>query len=217
MVDYQHEKCTQKGTSSRMISSPCVTRTLLFKNKPSEIRTTLVVHSKAHSKGPRPLHVPSIGDLVYLYSDRDKTKAHPRYIVVSKNDEWLYIKKFAGQQLRSHSYKVKTSECICVPTEVLTLPPKHQQHFVHEDDDQEEVATPQPRMPETNIFDNPHRDTYNPGSPSIPEVLSTPPCAIEVEQETAQDTCTEDDEEQVTSRPQRMRKPPPYLKDFVVS
>lgn len=136
--------------------------------------------SKANSKGPRPLHVPSIGDLVYLYS---------------KNDEWLYIKKFAGQQLRSHSYKVKTNECFCVPTYLPTLPPKHQQHFVHEDDDQEEDATTKPRMPEPNIFDNPHRDTYNPGSPPIPEVLSTPPCAIEAEQETPQNAYTEDDEE----------------------
>lgn len=153
--------------------------------------------SKANSKGPRPLHVPSIGDLVYLYSDRDKTKLRPRYIVVSKNDEWLYIKKFAGQQLRSHSYKVKTSECFCVQTEVLTLPLKHQQQFIHEDDDQEEDATPKPHMPETNILDNPHRNTYNPGSPPIPDVLSTPPCATEVDQETLQDACTEDDEEDV--------------------
>lgn len=168
-------------------------------------------------KDHAPNHVPSIGDLFYLYSDRDKTKARLRYIVVSKNDEWLYIKKFAGQQLRSHSYKVKTSECFCVPTEVPTLPTKHQQHIVHEDDDQEEVATPQTRMPETNIFDNQHRDTYNPGSHSIPEVLFTPPCAIEVKQGSPQDTCTEDDEEHVTSRPQRMRKPPPYLKEYGVS
>lgn len=92
------------------------------------------------------------------------------------------------------------------------------EHFVHEDDDEEEDATPKSRMPETNIFDNPHRDTYNPGSHSIPDVLSTSPCAIEVEQETPQDACTvddeEDDEEQVTSCPQRIRKPPPYLKDY---
>lgn len=88
----------------------------------------------------------------------------------------------------------------CVPTEVLTLTPKHQQYFVHEDADQEEVATPQPRMPETNIFDNLHRDALNPWSPPIPDVVSTPPCATEVEKETPQDTCTEDDEEQVRSQ-----------------
>lgn len=166
--------------------------------------------SKANSKVPRPPHVPSIGDLVYLYFDRDK-KARPRYKKVSKNDEWLYIKKFAGQQLRLHSYKVKTTECFCVPTDLPTLPPKHQQHFVHQDDDQEEDATPKPRMPEPNIFDNPHRDTYNPGSPPIPDVLSTPPCAIKAEQETPQNAYTEDDEEnneeQASSRPQRTRKP----------
>lgn len=49
--------------------------------------------SKANSKVPRPPHVPSIGGFVYLYSDRNKTNTRPRYIVVSKNNEWLYIKK----------------------------------------------------------------------------------------------------------------------------
>lgn len=50
-------------------------------------------------------------------------------------------------------------------------------------------------MPEPSIFDNPHCDTYHPGSPPIPEVLSTPPCAIEAEQETPQNACAEDHEE----------------------
>lgn len=176
--------------------------------------------SKANSKGPGPIHVPSIGDIVYLYSDRDKTKARPRYIVVSKNDEWLYIKVcrsttqvtlIQGQEQRMFLRSNRSTD----------LTTKHQQHFVHEDDDQEEDTTSKPRTPETNIFDNPHRDTYNTGSPPIPEVLSTPPCATEVEQETPQEAFTEDDEEdveeQVTSRPQRMRKPLPYLKDYVVS
>lgn len=65
MVDYQHEKCTHKGTSSLMSSSPCVTRTLSFKNKPSEIRTTSVVHSR---RPTRKDHVPFMYRLLEILS-----------------------------------------------------------------------------------------------------------------------------------------------------
>uniref|UniRef100_K1RLA6 Ankyrin-3 n=1 Tax=Magallana gigas TaxID=29159 RepID=K1RLA6_MAGGI len=121
----------------------------------------------------------------------DGSEKQPESAICHAEDE----NKFAGQQLRSHSYKVKTNQCFCVPTDLPTLPPKHQQHFVHEDDDKEEDATHKPRMPEPNIFDNPHCGTYHPGSPPIPEVLSTPPCAIEAEQESPQNACAEDDGE----------------------
>ena len=56
-----------------------------------------------------------VGDLVYLYSDRDETRARSRYLVVSIDWEWCFIKKFSGNQLRSSSYKVKREECHLVP------------------------------------------------------------------------------------------------------
>ena len=56
-----------------------------------------------------------VGDLVYLYQDRDKCKSRPRYLVVSVEDQWCQIKKFTGHHLRSSSYKVKLSECFKVP------------------------------------------------------------------------------------------------------
>ena len=52
-----------------------------------------------------------VGDLVYLYSDRDKSRARSRYLVVSIVGEWCFIKRFSGNQLRSSSYKVKREEC----------------------------------------------------------------------------------------------------------
>lgn len=112
-------------------------------------------------------------------------------VVVSKNDDLFSVEKFVDQQLESNMYKVKTRECYFIPIEVQTLQPKHQ-HFVLKDDDQGEIATLQHRIPETSIFGNldathTHRETYNPGFRSIPEVLYTPPCAIEVGQEPPQD------------------------------
>ena len=58
-----------------------------------------------------------VGDLVYLYSDRDKSRARSRYLVVSIDGEWCFIKKFSGNQLRSSSYKVRREECYLVPND----------------------------------------------------------------------------------------------------
>ena len=58
-----------------------------------------------------------VGDLVYLYSDRDKSRARSRYLLVSIDGEWCFIKKFSGNQLRSSSYKVKRKECYLVPND----------------------------------------------------------------------------------------------------
>ena len=51
-----------------------------------------------------------VGDLIYLYSDRDKSRARSRNLVVSIDGEWCFIKTFSGNQLWSSSYKVKREE-----------------------------------------------------------------------------------------------------------
>ncbi len=57
----------------------------------------------------------NIGDLVYLVCDRNKHQPRPRYIVASRDGQWLNLKKFTGSQLRSTTYRVKQSECYKVP------------------------------------------------------------------------------------------------------
>jgi hypothetical protein len=47
-----------------------------------------------------------VGDLVYLYSDKDKTHSRPRYLVVSIEGQWCFLRKFIGTQLRHNAYKV---------------------------------------------------------------------------------------------------------------
>ena len=61
---------------------------------------------------PPPLQV---GNLVYVKADRDKSRARDRYIIMSINGEWCFIKKFSGSQLRATSYTVKLAECYSVP------------------------------------------------------------------------------------------------------
>ena len=79
--------------------------------------------SEAAKGGYRPqAHVPplQVGDLIYVKSDRDKSRTRNCYIIVSIDGEWCFIKKFSGSQLRATSYKVKLAECYAVPH---TLPP----------------------------------------------------------------------------------------------
>ena len=70
--------------------------------------------SKAPLRDYRDEPTISVGDLVYLYNDGSKLAARDRYIVVRTDNEWVYVRKFAGNQLRQASYKVKRSECFKV-------------------------------------------------------------------------------------------------------
>ena len=81
-------------------------------------RTINHPHSaKSKAQGHFSSSVPSlsVGDIVYLVCDRDKNKARDRYLVVSVDGAWCFIRKFTGAQLRSSSYKVKLKECYRVP------------------------------------------------------------------------------------------------------
>jgi hypothetical protein len=82
--------------------------------KQNEQRTNNHAHSEK-SKAPvaefrtRPERI-TVGDLVYLYSDRNKTRARDRYLVVEVKGTFCNVKKFVGSQLRNTSYHVKVSE-----------------------------------------------------------------------------------------------------------
>ncbi len=79
--------------------------------------------SKAPLKDGRPDTVVDVGDIVYVRNDGSKLKARDRYIIASSDDDWVYLRKFVGQQLRSNSYKVKRSECYKVPSLIPVKPP----------------------------------------------------------------------------------------------
>ena len=73
------------------------------------------INSKAPQGRKRPHTTITVGDLIYLYSDRNKSQARSRYLVVSTDGEWCHIRKFSGSQFRSLSYKVRKSDCYKVP------------------------------------------------------------------------------------------------------
>ena len=107
-------------------------------------RSRIASHrSSEKSKAPHHNYPPSsaveVGDLVYLFCDRNKPRARNRYLVVSTDGEWCQIRKFVGNQLRQSSYKVKNSECYRVPS------PSPDQFYSHdsESEEEDEIADPQ--------------------------------------------------------------------------
>ncbi len=102
-------------------------------------RKTNHPHSQKSKNRTRTWIVPptvNVGDLVYLATDRDKTQARSRYLVISVEDPWCYVKKFSGNQLRALSYKVKISECLLVPDQSASKPPPHSPRYQDSSDEE---------------------------------------------------------------------------------
>ena len=85
-----------------------------------------------------------VGDLVYLYTDRDKNSPRPRYLVTSVEGKWCNIRKFVGDSLRANSYKVKLCETYKVPCDsMLNMRPQlHVGDSDQEDQSGEESSLP---------------------------------------------------------------------------
>ncbi|CAH1266400.1 B4GALNT2 [Branchiostoma lanceolatum] len=138
--------------------------------------------SKASTRQVRPAPLITVGDLVYLHADRDKSQARNRYIVTAVNRDFVHISKFIGRQLRSRTYKVRPAECYLVPSQVS---PQHRHPTYSETDSDEDdavsdehenfvvppdiPATP-PAVPEQNHHQNIPAPTGIPVTPpAVPE------------------------------------------------
>ena len=184
--------------------------------------------SKAPLHNRRPTPLIDVGDLAYLHSDRNKSRARDRYLVVAIDPPFCDIKKFIGSQLRSSSYHVELTESFKVPSDLADpLHPPRQCRGHDSDDD-----------------DDPDTTTHSPPSlPDIPDAISasaqhlsnTPPCvtppapAVPVDRimddTAAQPSCPEDRslEKTVVSadpdppglrRSSRTRRRPARLEDY---
>ena len=53
-------------------------------------------------------------DIVYLYADKDSSRARSHYLVSVDDGEWCIIRKFVDNHLRNITYRVKRNECYAV-------------------------------------------------------------------------------------------------------
>ncbi len=157
-------------------------------------RKTNHPHSQKSKNRSRAWIVPptvNVGDLVYLATDRDKTQSRSRYLVISVEDPWCYVKTFPGNQLRALSYKVKTAECLVVPDQ-STSKPSHS-HRSHDSSDDECEESP-----------------YN--THDVPPVLAHPVDSTSTSYPNPVSLSSTSDERVIPTnqRPQREHKPPDY-------
>ena len=180
-----------------------------------------------------PLHV---GDIVYLISDKDKSRARDRYLVVSIDLPWCFVKKFRGSQLRATSYKVKLSECYAVPPSVIVSDHSGPQASQDQDDEPSPVTpalpaasvppeSPAPAPPELTSVPSDEvqfpssacGDTTLDAPTGVPSllVLQEEPRTIATAPDQALSSCPCSSPESPSPRPQRQRNPPLYLNDYV--
>lgn len=158
--------------------------------------------ARGGSRPQAPIPPLQVGDLVYVKSDRDKSRTCDRFIIVSIDSEWCFIKKFSGSQLRATSYKVKLAECYAVPH---TLPPPSYQPVVPtlDDDECEEIAEQtqpcqQPSAP-PDLLRLPGPDQAKQQEDSTPSDTDLIPVSVSSE-----------------PRPQWARQPPTYLQEYIL-
>ena len=127
----QHEQCVTNHTHSKKAEAPIL---------------------RCH-----PANKITVGNLVYLFSDRNKTRARDHYLVKEVSGSFCNIREFVGSQLRSTSYGVKTTDCYRVPSEVTGF-----QSAANRDTDSSshEALSVQPEP--------------SPPPPVIPSAISTP-------------------------------------------
>jgi hypothetical protein len=108
--------------------------------------------SKAHGNSRAPTPKVSIGELVYLWSDRDKTRARSKYIITSVRDNMCKVRKFTQKQFRLKEYEVPLLDCY--PIQPTTHSPIKglicgMDCSSDSDSDPEDIADPPPPEPDT--------------------------------------------------------------------
>ena len=61
------------------------------------------------------------GNVVYLYADKDSSRARSRYFVTKVDGEWCIIRKFAGSQLRNVHIMSNAMNAMLYPQTIICL------------------------------------------------------------------------------------------------
>ena len=176
--------------------------------------------SMSKHKSGKSVATPSInvGDLVYLYTDKDKSRACDRYLIVSVDGEWCLIKKFVGNQLRAMSYKVKVKACYKVPSDFTTSAPHNYSSIGNQIDDEDDppegpsitMTNEPPFEPDIPIVIQNHDEHDKVQPPSYPE-------SVHDSQEVPPTEAIIDHSSPDQPRPKRTTRPPKYLEDYIRS
>lgn len=165
----------------------------------------------------------------------DKSCARSRYLVVSVEGEWCFVKKFIGNSLRASSYKVKTSECYRVPVD-KALTDRHYLVETYDSDDEVEtlssIPAPPPQTEVPHTLSHPEDKSPDPvlltptrpldpshfdeNEATLTPILVASPAEPQIsqEKESSPEPCQS---QPINQRPQRISRPPKYLEDYVLN
>ena len=136
-----------------------------------------------------------VGDLVYLDSDRNKSRARDRYLVVAIDPPFCDIKKFIGSQLRSSSYRPKLTECFKVPSDLadpLYAPWQCRGQDSDDEDDPDNHTSPPPSLPDIPDAISASAQHLSNTSPCVTPPAPGFPADSIMEDTAAQPSCPED-------------------------
>ena len=145
-IRHNHLSASEMWTQRSMISGEQLKLSdrVLIQGKMEQRVSNHDSSAKHHSGGKVALPDPAlkIGDVVYIFSDRLKTKCRDKYLVMKVEHKDIVVQKFAGTQLRAKQYRVKKSNVITVvsqPTQ-LSLQESDSDPDVESEDDGPAVA-----------------------------------------------------------------------------
>ena len=104
--------------------------------------------SKAHLAQVARSPSVAIGNLVYLYCVRNKSRGRGRYLVTSIDGAWCQVRKFFGSLLRSTTYLIKRAECYKVPMDASPSLPHHTGSARFDTDDEDDTSMPPASPPQ---------------------------------------------------------------------
>jgi hypothetical protein len=142
--------------------------------------------AKSNGRAMLPNHEFSVGDLIYISSDKDKTKAREKYIIVGMDNEYFHVRKFVKNQFRTKTYDVKKSEVF--PVICNTLQRKSGEVCISSSSDDD------------GLHDEIVPDSH--------------PATQDTDNSSDSDDSSDNSIEHRTPRPQRNRRQPDWMKDY---
>ena len=122
---------------------------ILMKDKYEERLRNHLSSSKYKARGKTQYKLPSIvvGDIVYIYDDRDKTKAREGYLVTALHKDKCVLQKLTGSQFRKKKYTVSLYDVFKPDVQVEPNQPRSKS-----------ISNP---IPEDTVPLEPERDTIS--------------------------------------------------------
>ena len=188
--------------------------TELIKDKINHRSESHLPSAKYKARGKTVEKIPNVqvGDIVYLYVDRTKSRSRDKYIIVEISDNYAQVQKLLDKQIRARKYRVKLTELITVQTypvysaEYWRKPtPQHQPYSVVSDMHDPPNMVDATQQSSVTPLDDELSDEENLTVSDIlhklhpplrpPVIIVTPP---------------------VNTRPRRVRRRPRRLNDYIV-